>query len=212
MCFCMCVLIKVAAFCFPLRCTSTLGSLLQPSTIFRRRSISSQALLTGTVYRGFADEAISQNVRLLGCVCKTVKICDDCCCSTRAHRYWLPCSHVYIHRVGQNHIFIRIYGVVCIRYFKQGNHHTYGHIRCVYTVLADPVYTAVYVHQHCTASAGYFVYLWVSWSCAPYCAFFHRQACSCVHFPQRTKLLCALHALVCTFHKNIMHVHARMNT
>jgi len=24
------------------------------------------------------------------------------------------------------------------RYFKQGNHHAYGHIRCVYTVLANP--------------------------------------------------------------------------
>jgi len=27
---------------------------------------------------------------------------------------------------------------VYIRYFEQGNHHTYGHIRCPYTVLANP--------------------------------------------------------------------------
>jgi len=27
----------------------------------------------------------------------------------------------------------------CIRYFWQGNHHVYGHIRCTYTVLADPI-------------------------------------------------------------------------
>ena len=40
-------------------------------------------------------------------------------------------------RVGQNHTFIGIYGVY-IRYFWQGNHHTYGHIRCVYMVLANP--------------------------------------------------------------------------
>jgi len=26
---------------------------------------------------------------------------------------------------------------VYIQYFWQGNHHTYGHIRCVYTVLAN---------------------------------------------------------------------------
>ena len=43
-------------------------------------------------------------------------------------------ARAFMHRVGQNHIFIRIY-TVYIRYFGQGNHHTYGHIRCEYTVL-----------------------------------------------------------------------------
>ena len=41
-----------------------------------------------------------------------------------------------MNRVGQNHTFIGI--TVYIRHFWQGNHHTYGHIRCVYTVLANP--------------------------------------------------------------------------
>ena len=36
-------------------------------------------------------------------------------------------------RVGQNHIY-----TVFIRYFWQGSHQIYGHIRCVYTVLANP--------------------------------------------------------------------------
>ena len=36
-------------------------------------------------------------------------------------------------RVGQNHIY-----TVYIRYFWQGNHQIYGHIRCIYTVLANP--------------------------------------------------------------------------
>jgi len=36
-------------------------------------------------------------------------------------------------RVGQDHIYI-----VHIRYFWHGNHHIYGHIRCIYTVLANP--------------------------------------------------------------------------
>jgi len=40
-----------------------------------------------------------------------------------------------IYRVGQNHIY-----TVCIRCFWQGNHHIYGHIRCIYTVLANPTY------------------------------------------------------------------------
>jgi len=29
-----------------------------------------------------------------------------------------------------------------IQYLRQGNHHTYGHIRCVYTVLANPIDSA----------------------------------------------------------------------
>ena len=32
-----------------------------------------------------------------------------------------------------------------IRYFWQGNHHTYGHIQCVYTVLVNPTYL---LHWH----------------------------------------------------------------
>jgi hypothetical protein len=37
-----------------------------------------------------------------------------------------------INRVGQNHIY-----TVCIWYFWQGKHHIYGHIQCIYTVLAN---------------------------------------------------------------------------
>jgi len=36
-------------------------------------------------------------------------------------------------RVGQNHIY-----TVYIRYFWQGNNQIYGHIRCIYMVLANP--------------------------------------------------------------------------
>ena len=49
-------------------------------------------------------------------------------------------THVYTHtyiwqtcRVGQNHIC-----TVYIRYFWHGNYEKYGHIRCIYTVLANP--------------------------------------------------------------------------
>ena len=34
-------------------------------------------------FQGFTDKAISQNVRLLGCVCKMCDNCDICCHSTR---------------------------------------------------------------------------------------------------------------------------------
>ena len=51
------------------------------------------------------------------------------------------CTHIITHcirssthttRVGQNHIYIR--------YFWLGNQQIYGHIRCIYTVLANPTY------------------------------------------------------------------------
>jgi hypothetical protein len=38
-----------------------------------------------------------------------------------------------VYRVGQNHIY-----TVYIRYFWQGNHQIYGHIRRICTVLANP--------------------------------------------------------------------------
>jgi hypothetical protein len=45
----------------------------------------------------------------------------------------------YMTRVGQNPIYM-----VHIRYIWQGNHQIYGHIRCVYTVLANPIYDRMY--------------------------------------------------------------------
>jgi len=47
-------------------------------------------------------------------------------------------------RVGQNHIY-----TVYIRYFWQGNHQIYGHIRCIYTVLANPRYECSVLQQRC---------------------------------------------------------------
>ena len=46
-------------------------------------------------------------------------------------------------RVGQNHVYS-----VYIRYFWQGNYQTYGHIQCIYTVLANPK------HWHVRQSYG----------------------------------------------------------
>jgi hypothetical protein len=46
--------------------------------------------------------------------------------------------HLHMHRVGQKHIY-----TVCIQYFRQGNYHIYGHIRCIYTVLANPTYAPI---------------------------------------------------------------------
>jgi hypothetical protein len=48
---------------------------------------------------------------------------------------WICCVNVqYVVRVGQNHIY-----TVYIRYFLQGIHQIYGHIRWIYTVLANPI-------------------------------------------------------------------------
>jgi len=44
------------------------------------------------------------------------------------------CSWFMI-RVGQKHIYTEN-----VRYIWQGNHQIYGHRRCIYTVLANPIY------------------------------------------------------------------------
>ena len=45
-------------------------------------------------------------------------------------------------RVGQNHIY-----TVYIRYFWQENHQIYDHIRCIYTVLANPKNVCSLLHR-----------------------------------------------------------------
>ena len=51
-------------------------------------------------------------------------------------RFWQGHCGIYprvVSRVGQNHKY-----TVHIRYFWQGNHQIYGHVRCIYTVMANP--------------------------------------------------------------------------
>jgi len=71
-------------------------------------------------------------------ICCTDWLTDIYRCCTEQHclRNGSEVCMWHIHRVGQNHIY-----TVCIRYFWQGNHHIYGHIRCIYTVLASPTHT-----------------------------------------------------------------------
>jgi hypothetical protein len=44
-------------------------------------------------------------------------------------------------------IYLYVY-TVCVRYFKQENHHTYSYIRCVYTLLANPMNNHLHINQH----------------------------------------------------------------
>jgi len=72
------------------------------------------------------------------CMCVCVYACKSVCVCVRMCMN--VCACMYMCRVGQNHIY-----TVCIRYFWQGNHHIYGHIRCIYTVLANPIYVCICV-------------------------------------------------------------------
>ena len=68
------------------------------------------------------------------------------CRSGRTYSNFFPFQHLALTeyclyhtcRVGQNHIY-----TVYMRYFWQGNHQIYGHIRCIYTVLANPTHLAL---------------------------------------------------------------------
>jgi len=69
-------------------------------------------------------------------------------CLQWSHLYTLWCffktlvkgwfDRCHLCRVGQNHLY-----TVCIRYFWQGNHQKYGHIRCIYMVLANPTFMSL---------------------------------------------------------------------
>jgi hypothetical protein len=50
----------------------------------------------------------------------------------KAGTQWGVDAQGHVSRVGQNPMY-----TVCIRYFWQGNYQIYGHIRCIYTVLAN---------------------------------------------------------------------------
>jgi len=54
-------------------------------------------------------------------------------CRVGQNHIYIP--YIYIYRVGQNHIY-----TVCVRYVWQAKHQIYGQIRCIYTVLANPIY------------------------------------------------------------------------
>jgi hypothetical protein len=75
-------------------------------------------------------------------VCKYANTCTR---DQRVCKYASTCAHgQHACRVGQNHTYTYIYVyiyvyTVYIRYFKQRNHHTCGHIQCAYTVLANPI-------------------------------------------------------------------------
>jgi len=82
------------------------------------------------------------------CVCACVCVCV-CVCSQVAFALRL-CAVLFggdsiskstqwlIARVAQSHL-----STVHIRYFWQGNHQIYVHIRCIYMILANPKYVSV---------------------------------------------------------------------
>jgi len=74
---------------------------------------------------------------------------------------------------------------VYIRYFWQGNHRIYGHIRCIYTVLANPSHVIRMFVPACswpwTSFKKYqsytvhiYIYIYTQGSCQPYSCFMFR--------------------------------------
>ena len=89
-------------------------------------------------------------------------------------------------RVGQNHIY-----TVCIQYFWLGNHHICGHIRRIYTVLANPTHArterllhvcrsgeaeGTHACLHWTTIAAR-VHIWRGWEDARMLALKNRHVC-----------------------------------
>jgi len=91
-----------------------------------------------------------------------------------------------LHRVGQNHIY-----TVYIRYFWQGNHQIYGHIRCIYTVLANLIVTTSFVWRYSLVSCAVLLHghnqppVCVCVLCVCVCCVCVRVCCVCVCFVWR---------------------------
>ena len=82
--------------------------------------------------------------RIYTALCKTVytDTDTDTVASTNIRPYIYA---VYMYAV---YIRIRFWPTLYIRYCWQGNHHIYGHVRCIYTVLAIPIYDRMYGDFH----------------------------------------------------------------
>jgi len=65
------------------RCQAKPATLLIPIDLFLLFLLVEGFTVLGTRFTRFTSWTINQNVWLLGCVCKTCKNWDNCCCSTR---------------------------------------------------------------------------------------------------------------------------------
>jgi len=74
------------------------------------------------------DHNVTQKPAYILSACLSFKTCIHA-----YHDHNKEVSSSVMFRVGQNPIYTEH-----IRYFWQGNHQIYGHIRCIYTVLATP--------------------------------------------------------------------------
>ena len=89
-----------------------------------------------------------------------------------------PHVHIIYIQLGlAKSIHIYVY-TVYVRYIRQRNHHTYGHIRCVYKVLANPIYNTCDRKYHGDSPAKFpchiigclsFMIFWSSISTCPEC-------------------------------------------
>jgi len=118
------------------------------------------------------------HARMMSVACTFSCTYDVCCVYLFMHvRCLLP-------RVGQNHIH-----TVYARYFWQGNYHIYSHIRCIYTVLANPT-------DACTFSCTYDVcclYLFMQYDVCCVHLFMH------VRCPLRAPFHARVSGIVCLY-------------
>jgi hypothetical protein len=80
------VLLGFSVFCFLLP-TQFINENLAPGVqicVTREAGVIGVCIASIT---GSTDKAVSQNVRLLGCIYKTCKNCDNCCCSKTSMHY-----------------------------------------------------------------------------------------------------------------------------
>ena len=114
---------------------------------------------------------------------------------------------VQIRKVGQNHIY-----TVYIQYIWQGNHQIYGHIWCIYTVLANPTGTHPFEKTHSLNEH-------IPEQHTPLTTHTHTHLCLCAHRNKQTQARHArphtqinTHALSLSLSLSLSHTHTHTHT
>jgi len=103
--------------------------------------LSSRVLCTMCVCARYCSIPMSADAQQqqIRCVCAPSPSGECCCCLEIIGAGQNHIHTVHIRRIGQNHMYKRcIYGI-----FGRENHQIYGHIRCIYTVLANPMHDRI---------------------------------------------------------------------
>ena len=107
--------------------------------LYKITRLQEKSLRTTSATFEYSSDASNKYIVRLSCkqmcilLAKSIPVRKQSCAILVMNNVHYMRASCILHRVGQDHIY-----TVHIRYFWQGNRQIYGHIRRIYTVLANP--------------------------------------------------------------------------